>query len=40
MPNKKVKKKMKLVGLEQALEGVPQLARAGVAAEILEPGID
>ncbi len=36
MPRKKVKKTIKLVGLEKALEGVPQRERASVAAEILE----
>src|ERR1043166_565104 len=36
MPRKKAKKTMKLVGLEKALEGVPQRERASVAAEILE----
>jgi hypothetical protein len=33
MPNKK---KLKVVGLEKALEGLPQPERAGVAAELLE----
>jgi len=40
MPKKqkamKNKKAMKLVGLEKALEGLPQRERAGVAAELLE----
>src|SRR5260221_1481119 len=40
MPKKKKEKEkeltMKLVGLERALEGLPQRERAGVAAEISE----